>query len=264
MESGRSSFMQKKPKHVAIVMDGNGRWAEARGLSRIDGHNEGVKVVKKIVKACFSEGVSILSIFAFSVENWSRPSDEVDFLMQLFIKALAKEVKELHANGVRIKFIGSKERISIPLQKAMDEAERKTQNNDKLCLNVAVNYSGKWDIVNASKVLATKVQKNILNIEDINEENFHQELALGDLPDPDLFIRTSGEIRISNFFLWQLAYSELYFTNLYWPDFTEIEFKKALQSYKDRERRFGKTSKQIKSTPKASSKADNSASLEKA
>ena len=236
---------QKLPRHVAIVMDGNGRWAENRDLPRVEGHRAGIDAVKKVVEFCLQKKIPILSLFAFSSENWSRPQSEVEFLMQLFIHALQGEIDELHGHGVRLCFTGARDQLSSNLCQQMQAAESLTASNTNLILNVAVNYSGKWDIVQATKTLATQVQANKLSIEDINEELFAKFLNPGDLPDPDLFIRTSGEQRISNFFLWQLAYTELYFSDVHWPDFSASEFEKALISFSQRERRYGQTSKQL-------------------
>lgn len=226
-------------------MDGNGRWAENRGLPRCDGHIAGVGVAKSIVKACVENNVKVLSLWAFSSENWSRPTIEIDFLMQLFVQALTNEIDELHQNGVRLCFTGSRAELSHALSEQMQKAETLTVNNSKLTLNVVINYGGKWDIVQAVKTLTHRVVNGEIPLEDINEKMFTQQLNTCDLPDPDLFIRTGGEQRLSNFFLWQLAYTELYFSDSYWPDFTVQEFKKALGCFSSRERRFGQTSQQI-------------------
>lgn len=233
------------PEHVAIVMDGNGRWAESRGLSRVDGHCAGVDAVKSVIRCCLERQIPVLSLFAFSSENWSRPEDEVEFLMDLFVKALGQEVKELHRYEVCLAFPGDKSALSERLQQKMAAAEKLTGNNKRLTLNVVVNYGGKWDIVQATRNIATKMLAGEIVLDGINEELISQELSTAALPDPDLFIRTSGEQRISNFFLWQLAYTELYFADVHWPDFTASEFEKALQSFAIRERRYGKTAKQL-------------------
>lgn len=227
------------PQHVAIVMDGNGRWAENRGLPRIEGHKAGVQAVKKMITSCLEKKISCLSLFAFSSENWARPVAEVNFLMELFIEALRKELAELNQNGVQLKFTGDRAPLSPQLQNQMKEAELLTQGNHQLILNVVVNYGGKWDIVAAAKKIAQAAINGDFAIEDINEELFAKCLSTSDLPDPDLLIRTSGELRISNFFLWQLAYTELYFTLVNWPDFDEQEFELALASFNKRKRRFG-------------------------
>lgn len=226
-------------------MDGNGRWAENRGLPRSNGHSAGVDVAKSIVKACVETHVKVLSIWAFSSENWSRPVTEIDFLMQLFVQALTSELAELHQNGVRLLFTGSRAELSPTLCEQMQKAETFTANNDRLTLNVVINYGGKWDIVQAAKTLAHSVANGDILLDEINEQLFAQQLNTCDLPEPDLFIRTGGEQRLSNFFLWQLAYTELYFSDAFWPDFTVQEFKKALACFNSRERRYGQTSQQI-------------------
>ncbi|KTD23835.1 undecaprenyl pyrophosphate synthetase [Legionella lansingensis] len=226
-------------------MDGNGRWAQNRGLLRVEGHRAGVETVKTVIRCCLQTQIPILSLFAFSSENWSRPENEVEFLMQLFIEALGHEVQELHQHGVCLRFTGDRTGLSQKLQEQMQSAEKLTTNNNRLILNVVVNYGGKWDIVQAVKAIAKQVCAGQLKLEDIDESLIGNALSTHDLPDPDLFIRTSGEQRISNFFLWQLAYTELYFTDIQWPDFTAEEFKKALTSFSLRERRYGKTSQQL-------------------
>ncbi|STY30439.1 UDP pyrophosphate synthetase [Legionella wadsworthii] len=230
---------QKIPQHVAIIMDGNGRWAESRGLPRIEGHKAGVESVKAMIRCCMTKKIPCLSLFAFSSENWSRPAEEVNFLMELFLDSLQKELPELNQHGIRMRFTGDRSLLSPMLQKQMREAELLTQNNDQLILNVVVNYGGKWDVVNATKKIARLVLDGELSIDEINETNFALCLDTAGLPDPDLFIRTSGELRISNFFLWQLAYTELYFSEVHWPDFGEPEFELALASFHKRKRRFG-------------------------
>ena len=226
-------------------MDGNGRWAECRGLPRSEGHCAGVDVVKTIVKACVDKQVGMLSIWAFSSENWARPETEVNFLMQLFVQALTREITELHQNGVRLRFTGNRGQLASALREQMQLAEALTINNNQLILNVVMNYGGKWDILQATKALASQVIDGSMSLDQIDEQAFAQQLNTCHLPDPDLFIRTGGEQRLSNFFLWQLAYTELYFSEVYWPDFTPDEFDKALASYGSRERRFGQTSEQL-------------------
>jgi undecaprenyl diphosphate synthase len=233
------------PQHVAIVMDGNGRWAENQGLPRVEGHRSGVEAVRAMVETCLKKKISTLSLFAFSRENWARPAEEVNFLMDLFIESLDRELDALHEQGVRWVFIGNRAELSDVLQAAMQSVEQHTENNQVLTLNIVINYGGRWDIVQAARMLAARVQTGDLLLEDINEDVFSDTLATRQLPEPDLFIRTSGERRISNFFLWQLAYSELYFTDIYWPDFTADEFEQALTWFASRERRYGKTSKQV-------------------
>lgn len=231
--------MKKTPLHVAFIMDGNGRWAEMRGKPRIEGHRAGLNTVKRIIESCLKQSIQFVSVFAFSSENWNRPEAEVAFLMELFIEALEAEVETLNEHEVSFRFSGHRAILSPNLRQKMQQAETLTKNNNKLILNVAVNYSGKWDIVQASQAIANKVKLGQLNPESIDETCFAAHLVNPDLPEPDLLIRTSGEERISNFALWQLAYTELYFTNTLWPDFDENEFAKALQNYAARERRFG-------------------------
>jgi len=226
-------------------MDGNGRWAENRGLSRSDGHRAGVRAIKHIVEACVEKHVPILSIWAFGQDNWARPETEVNFLMQLFVESLNQEVDQLHQNGVCLRFTGDRSPLSQALCESMALAEFMTAKNNTLTLNVVINYGGKWDIVQATKKIAQHVACGVLQSDDINEQLIASQLTMHDLPEPDLFIRTSGEQRLSNFFLWQLAYTELYFSEVCWPDFTVREFEHALQWFSARERRFGKTSKQI-------------------
>lgn len=226
-------------------MDGNGRWAENRGLLRIEGHRAGVEAVKTVIRCCLQSQIPILSLFAFSSENWSRPENEVEFLMQLFIEALGEEVQELHQHGVCLCFTGDRAALSSTLREQMQVAERLTENNKRLILNIVVNYGGKWDLVQATKTLVKRVCANELTVDAIDEVVLAEALSTYGLLDPDLFIRTSGEQRISNFFLWQLAYTELYFTDIHWPDFNADEFQKALASFSRRERRYGKISRQL-------------------
>lgn len=235
---------QKLPHHVAIVMDGNGRWAEKRGLLRVEGHRAGIEPVKMVIQSCLEKKIKFLSLFAFSSENWSRPKNEIDFLMQLFIRALQDEIKTLHEYGVCLKFTGDRTKLTNTLQQEMHAAEQLTQNNENLFLRIAVNYSGRWDIIQAVRTYMRQVAKDSFHME-INETLLENYLETKGVPDPDLFIRTSGEKRISNFFLWQLAYTELYFSDIHWPDFNEEEFTKALLSYSKRERRFGQISEQL-------------------
>ena len=227
-------------------MDGNGRWAQSHGLLRVEGHRAGVEAVKTVIRCCLQRQIPILSLFAFSSENWSRPENEVEFLMQLFIEALGHEVKELHQHGVCLRFTGDRAALSRLLSDQMEEAERLTKNNTRLILNIVVNYGGKWDLVQATKSIAQRVYAGELAVDAIDESLVTEALSTYGLTDPDLFIRTSGEQRISNFFLWQLAYTELYFSEVLWPDFNLDEFEKALASFNQRERRFGKISQQLK------------------
>ncbi len=229
-------------------MDGNGRWAENRGMQRVEGHREGVASVKTVIKSCLHHHIPVLSLFAFSSENWARPAVEVDFLMQLFLHALKDEIQELHQEGVSVRFLGDRSQLSKALCEEMQAAEQLTIDNSKLILNFALNYGGKWDIIQAAKALMRDVSEGLISIDDIDETGFAAKLNTQELPDPDLFIRTSGEQRISNFFLWQLAYTELYFTEVYWPDFTAVEFEKALDCFSIRQRRYGHVSKQLNET----------------
>ena len=235
----------RTPQHVAIVMDGNGRWAASRGLLRVEGHRAGVDTVKTTIQCCLKNSISVLSLFAFSSENWARPEAEVECLMDLFLQALEKEVCELSQQGVSLRFTGSREGLSVMLRERMLEAEQLTVSNNRLVLNVVINYGGRWDIIQAAKNISALVLSGDVPLEAIDESLFAEHLNTHGLPDPDLFIRTSGEHRISNFFLWQLAYTELYFSEVSWPDFNAEEFEKALSSFRQRERRFGKISSQL-------------------
>ncbi|MEM7084105.1 MAG: isoprenyl transferase [Pseudomonadota bacterium] len=227
------------PRHIAVVMDGNGRWAQARGKRRTFGHREGVTTTRKIVEYCGELGIEVLTLFAFSSENWNRPDDEVGVLMALFIEALGREVKDLHKKNVRLEFIGERERLSSKLQRKIAESEALTQSNTGLKLYIAVSYGGRWDICSATQRVAEQVADGKLAAGDITEELIHQHMALAGVPDPDLFIRTGGEQRISNFLLWNLAYAELYFAECLWPDFSATELDAALAYYASRQRRFG-------------------------
>jgi len=229
------------PRHIAIVMDGNGRWAKQRRRPRSFGHRAGQKTVRSSIEFCLKNGIEALTLFAFSSENWQRPPAEVSALMELFLKALDREVAELHKNGVRIRFIGELSAFAKPLRERMLAAMQKTAANDKLALNVAVNYGGRWDIANAARQAARDVAAGKLDADAIDEKTLAPYFALADLPPVDLFIRTSGEQRISNFLLWQLAYAELYFCDTLWPDFDPASLQLAVDSYAGRERRFGKT-----------------------
>ena len=236
------------PKHVAVVMDGNGRWAKKRFLPRTAGHKTGVEATRRLVELCVKKGISCLTLFAFSSENWSRPQQEVSSLMSLFLTTLNAELNKLHAQGVRIQFIGDRSRFSKKLQNSIAAAEEKTVANTRLHLNVAANYGGRWDIVNAARGIAKKVVDGEINEDQISEQTFTRELSLAGLPEPDLFIRTGGEQRISNFLLWQIAYTELFFTDTLWPEFDETAFDEALNWYCTRQRRFGKTGEQLERT----------------
>lgn len=234
------------PRHIAIVMDGNGRWATQRKRPRAFGHRAGVHAVRRVIEACIRNGVQALTLFAFSSENWSRPEGEVRHLMDLFLRALRKEARELAANGVSLRIIGERARFSPDLQAAMAAAEACVVPAPRLTLNIAVNYGGRWDIVTAARALARAAAAGQIDPETIDQARFEQQLSLTALPEPDLFIRTGGESRISNFLLWHLAYTELYFTPVLWPDFDDAAFAAALVEYAQRERRFGKTSAQVR------------------
>lgn len=231
------------PRHIAIIMDGNGRWANQRFLPRVAGHSKGLETVRNVVEQCTLHGVEFLTLFAFSSENWRRPKDEVNFLMNLFFRALDKEVARLHDNNIRLRLIGDMSGFPENIQKRVDIAERLTENNTGLVLTIAANYGGRWDILNATrKALA---QNSNIDPTQINEAWLHPHLAMAYAPEPDLFIRTGGEQRISNFLLWQLAYTEMYFTDIFWPDFDAKAFEESLNWFRKRERRFGQTGLQI-------------------
>jgi undecaprenyl diphosphate synthase len=234
------------PRHVAIIMDGNGRWAKQRHLPRYAGHKVGVDSVRRVVRRCAEYGIEVLTLFAFSSENWQRPPKEVSVLMDLFHTALSREVGKLHKNNVRLRIIGAREALSAKLQAQIARAEQRTAANTGLVLVIAANYGGQWDITQAVRTLAAQVAQGELAAADINEARVRQALCLADLPPPDLFIRTGGEQRISNFLLWQLAYTELYFTPVLWPDFDDAAFDLALQDYSKRQRRFGRTGEQVR------------------
>lgn len=233
------------PNHIAIVMDGNGRWAKKRLLPRAMGHREGLKATRKIIEATANAGVKVLTLFAFSSENWNRPQDEISALMDLFINALEKEVLQLCEKGVRIYFIGDRTEFSLQLQKKIAEAEEITSSNKDFVLNIAANYGGRWDVVHATKILCNKVMQKEIDIEAIDEVEFAKYMSTSPQADPDLFIRTAGERRISNFLMWQLAYTELYFSDVFWPDFDEEQLQLAIQDYAQRKRKFGRTEEQI-------------------
>lgn len=235
----------KIPRHVAIIMDGNGRWAEKRKQPRIMGHRAGVEAVRGVVSSCAKQGVEVLTLFAFSSENWRRPKQEVGLLMELFMTALGREVKRLHKNNVRLRVIGGIERFSKALQKRIASAEELTKDNTGLMVVVAANYGGRWDIAQAAQQLAQQVKDGVLAVDEVTPERLAECVSLHELPEPDLFIRTGGESRISNFLLWQLAYTELYFTDTLWPDFDEVALQAALDSFASRQRRFGRTGKQV-------------------
>ena len=236
---------QKIPAHIAIIMDGNGRWAQAQGKGRVVGHKAGVKSVRAVIKGARQAGVKALTLFAFSSENWQRPEKEVSVLMDLFMHVLTSEVKRLHEHNIRFKVIGELGRFSEKLQKNIQKSEQLTAENNGLTLTIAANYGGRWDIANAAKILAKKVQQHEILLEDINEKSLHEQTCLAGLPTLDFLIRTGGDYRISNFLLWQAAYAEFYFTDTLWPDFNEEQFDKAIAVFDQRERRFGKTGEQV-------------------
>jgi undecaprenyl diphosphate synthase len=234
------------PRHIAIIMDGNGRWAQKRFMPRAIGHQAGVKTVRKIVEYCANHNIEVLTLFAFSSENWRRPQDEVSLLMELFMVTLGREISKLDRNNIRLRFIGDRSLFPEKLQEKMTEGERKTQHNTALTLVIAVNYGGRWDMCQAFQQVATKIVAGELAVENVTPQLVNQYLTTADLPEPDLFIRTGGEQRISNFLLWQLAYTELYFTPTLWPDFDQHSLVEAIKSFKIRERRFGHTSEQVR------------------
>ena len=236
------------PRHIAIIMDGNGRWATKRFLPRVAGHGKGVEAVRTIIETCVERGVEYLTLFAFSSENWRRPAEEVSLLMRLFVTALEREVAKMHANGIRLKVVGDLSRFDARLQELIAAAERRTANNQRLTVTVCANYGGRWDIMQA----VNKMVVASPGVTDFGEEQLSPYLAMSYAPEPDLFIRTGGEERISNFLLWQLAYTELYFTETFWPDFDADALDAAIESYRQRERRFGRTSEQLVEKKKAS------------
>lgn len=242
------------PRHVAMIMDGNGRWAKQRFLPRVAGHKRGLETVRAMVKACRERGIGFLTLFAFSSENWRRPPDEVSFLMELFVRALEQEIERLHSNSVRFRAIGDLSRFEPKLVRLIEQAEALTANNQSLTLTVAVNYGGRWDMLQAvQRMLAARPEI----ASGFTESDLAPHFALSYAPEPDLFIRTGGEQRISNFLLWQLAYTELYFTDTLWPDFDAAALDRAIASYQQRERRFGRTSEQL--APQAAPVARTSA-----
>ena len=226
------------PRHIAVIMDGNGRWAKKRFMPRVMGHKKGLNALENMVKRCAGLGVQYLTVFAFSTENWRRPEEEVSFLMGLFLQALQKQVAALHDNNMRLRVIGDRSRFSAEIRRGIEAAEALTEGNSGFTLSIAADYGGRWDILQAANKLAAEG-------ETIPEEGMMRHLMLGDAPEPDLFIRTGGEKRISNFLLWQLAYAELYFTDTLWPDFDDAAIDAAISSFQTRERRFGRTSEQL-------------------
>lgn len=233
------------PSHIAIIMDGNGRWAKSRGLERGEGHKEGVRAISKVVEAAIKLSVDYLTLYAFSTENWSRPTEEIDGLMDLMVYAISQETESLKKNNVRVITIGDKERLPDYARIALDDCIEQTKDGKAITLNIALSYSSKWELTKAAKEIAAEVLAGVLNIDDICEETINRKLTTYGIPDPDLLIRTGGEQRISNFLLWQSAYAELHFTDVYWPDFGEKELQDAIIDYQGRERRFGKISEQL-------------------
>ena len=238
--------MKNVPKHVAIIMDGNGRWAKKRGLLRVLGHERGAKAVRETIEAAGESGITHLTLYAFSTENWNRPKNEVDKLMNLLVSSLKKEFKSLHENEIKLCAIGNLEELPSKAYKELSEVIEKTKNNKKLVLTLALSYGSRNEIVKTVKEIAEKVKNNIISVENIDDSIINEHLYTRNLPDVDLLIRTSGEQRISNFLLWQIAYAELYFTDVLWPDFKKEDLYKAILNYQNRERRFGKTSEQLK------------------
>ena len=240
LELSKKIDKERIPEHVAIIMDGNGRWATNKGLPRSFGHNKGVNVLREIIRISKNLGCKALTVYAFSTENWARPAAEVDFLIKLFERIMKKEIEEIHHELIKIKFIGDLSPFPKTLKSILNYSEELTQNNNKFSLNICLNYGGRQEIVKVAKELALKSFSGKINPNDINEELFNAELLTQGLKDPELLIRTSGEKRISNFLLWQLAYSEIYISDVFWPDFNESEFLKAIIDYQSRNRRFGR------------------------
>ena len=237
--------LEKCPEHIAIIMDGNGRWAQQHGEVRLFGHSIGVEAVREVLKACVDLGVRHLTLYAFSTENWNRPKEEVDGLMNLMVETIANEISELDENNIRLRSIGDSSGLPDACRNELNTAMEATKTNNSLDLILALNYSARWEIVDAAKKLAAKVESGELKSADIDDAAFSNELCLNDVPDPELLIRTSGECRLSNFMLWQIAYSELYFTDKLWPDFKREDLYAAVIDYQNRERRFGQVSEQL-------------------
>jgi len=238
------------PVHIAIIMDGNGRWARKRGLPRAAGHKTGIESVRDIVRACAQLGVQYLTLYTFSTENWKRPKDEVSTLMRLLLRSLKNEADELNQNDIKLNIIGNSNSFPPEVQKGIHEAIEKTKNNKTMMLNLALSYSGRWELIEAVKQIVDYASRGEIKKEDINESLFARFLTTKDIPDPDLLIRTSGEFRVSNFLLWQIAYTEFFITNVFWPDFRRRHLYEAIRNFQLRERRFGKVSEQIKKNNK--------------
>ncbi len=246
MSSLKSNInLELLPQHIAIIMDGNGRWAKGKGKLRVFGHQSGVLAVRDTVEAAAELGIKHLTLYAFSTENWNRPKFEVNALMELLVSTINKETKTLMENNIRLNAIGDLSQLPKKCLKELEEAKNKTENNTRMTLHLALSYSSKWEIINAVKNIASKVKNNELNVDDINDSIFDAHLTTAGIPDPELLVRTSGEHRISNFLLWQIAYSELYFTDKLWPDFRKEDLYEAIVDFQSRERRFGKTSEQV-------------------
>ncbi len=245
------------PRHIAIIMDGNGRWAKKRNLPRVAGHKRGVESVRTAVETCIGLGVEVLTLYSFSTENWKRPQDEVSALMRLIVKSLQNETNEMHSNNIRLTTIGDTKSLPQIVQDELKQAEEKTAANTKMILNLALSYSGRWELVEAIKNISTQAVSGNIKPEEINEELISKYLTTSGMPDPDLLIRTSGELRISNFLLWQIAYSEIYSTEVLWPDFRCKNFLEAVKSYQKRERRFGLVSEQLSDNLNNKNNANN-------
>ncbi len=246
MDSKEKIDKNKLPRHVAIIMDGNGRWAQKKGNKRIFGHKNGVKAVRQVSEAAAEIGVDFLTLYAFSTENWNRPKEEIDALMSLLVSTIHSETKTLMENKIRLRAIGDLDSLPQKVNKKLQETIERTSANTGLTLVLALSYSSRWEITNAVKQIAVKLKKGAINEDDINADIIGQHLTTSDFPDPELLIRTSGEYRISNFLLWQIAYAELHFSPVLWPDYTKNDFYQAIIDFQNRERRFGKTSDQIK------------------
>jgi undecaprenyl diphosphate synthase len=238
------------PVHIAIIMDGNGRWARKRGLPRVAGHKRGVDTVREITEVCAKLGVKYLTLFTFSTENWNRPKDEVSTLMRLLLRSVKDRCNELNENNIKLTTIGAIESLPKEVQRELEEAMEKTKNNSRMTLNLALSYSGRWEILEAVKEIAKLVKENKIDIDEINEGCISKYLTTKNIPDPDLLIRTSGEFRVSNFLLWQIAYTEFFISDVYWPDFTEKHLYEAIRNFQKRERRFGRVSEQLKKNDK--------------
>lgn len=242
----KESLVQKDiPRHIAVIMDGNGRWAKKAGEMRVFGHQQGVESVRNAVEGCVELGVEYLTLYAFSTENWSRPKEEIEALMQILVNSIVGEIETLNKNKIKLNAIGDLSKLPGSCQRTLEDAIDQTEGNDQMTLTLALSYSGRWDIVHAVKQLVKEVTEDKIDLNDVDEKIFSSYLSTSQMPDPELMIRTSGEIRISNFLLWQLAYSELYVTEVLWPDFRKKHLFEAINNYQQRERRFGKTSEQL-------------------